>query len=269
MANSIEGGSGNTLADYLNNSSSTQVRKVGLSIDENGKISNNVINEGDTNVFKDTANAMGKDQFLNLLVAQLQHQDPLNPAEDTQFVAQLAQFSQLEFTQNSTAAISALANNMQAFMELQTLQAQSITNSSATPLLGKDVRVMESTFKYSGSGSRDFNIYLPEGFKQGTVVVKDKGGEIVAELDVSVEGSKGGEAKVTWNGKDKNTGDQLLGGDFSVEVMDVTGSKKIGYAFQDGKVTGIDFSNGAALTVNDVQYGIGYLVKVSDVKTSV
>lgn len=39
---------------------------------------------------------MGKDQFLKLLVTQLSKQDPLNPVSDTQFIAQMAQFSSLE-----------------------------------------------------------------------------------------------------------------------------------------------------------------------------
>ena len=39
---------------------------------------------------------LGKDDFLRLLVTQLQYQDPLNPADSAQFTAQLAQFSSLE-----------------------------------------------------------------------------------------------------------------------------------------------------------------------------
>ena len=39
---------------------------------------------------------VGKDDFLRLLVAQIRNQDPLNPADGTQFLTQLAQFSQLE-----------------------------------------------------------------------------------------------------------------------------------------------------------------------------
>ena len=43
-----------------------------------------------------SAKNLGKDEFLNLLVTQLQYQDPLNPSSDTEFIAQMAQFSSLE-----------------------------------------------------------------------------------------------------------------------------------------------------------------------------
>lgn len=44
----------------------------------------------------DRMKEMGSDAFLNLLVAQLQHQDPTNPMADSEFIAQLATFSQVE-----------------------------------------------------------------------------------------------------------------------------------------------------------------------------
>ena len=47
-----------------------------------------------------TDNNLGKDAFLNLLVTQLQYQDPLEPASDTEYIAQMAQFSTLEQLQN-------------------------------------------------------------------------------------------------------------------------------------------------------------------------
>jgi flagellar basal-body rod modification protein FlgD len=47
---------------------------------------------------------LGKDDFLQLLITQLQHQDPMNPSSDTEFIAQVAQFSSLEQMQNMNSA---------------------------------------------------------------------------------------------------------------------------------------------------------------------
>jgi flagellar basal-body rod modification protein FlgD len=189
----------------------------------------------------------------------------MNPAEDTQFVAQLAQFSQLEFTQNSTAAISQLATSMQNSMETQALHAQSITNASATPLINKMVRVMEESFEYSGAKGKDINIHLTEGNKNARVLIKNSDGDVVADLGVSADSSKGGDGVVKWDGKDPETGNQYLGGKYTIEVLSPSGQKIAGYAYSEGVVTGVNFStNGAALTINGKQYGLGYLVNVED-----
>jgi flagellar basal-body rod modification protein FlgD len=53
-----------------------------------------------------------KNMFLQLLVAQLRNQDPLNPSDGTQFVAQLAQFQQLEQTMNTGQDIAAMRQDL-------------------------------------------------------------------------------------------------------------------------------------------------------------
>ncbi|MEA2426800.1 MAG: flagellar basal-body rod modification protein FlgD [Thermoleophilaceae bacterium] len=55
---------------------------------------------------------LGKDDFLKLLVGQLQHQDPMQPADDTQFVSQMAQFSQLEQESNTAKSTGSMADQL-------------------------------------------------------------------------------------------------------------------------------------------------------------
>ncbi|WP_066720361.1 flagellar hook capping FlgD N-terminal domain-containing protein [Clostridium sp. Marseille-P299] len=91
-----------------------------------------------TNVRKTGTSELGKDAFLQLLVCQMKNQDPLNPSSDTEFVSQLATFSQLEQLQNLTA---------------------SSDKSQAFSLVGKDVIVQNtdsSGNKTEVSGTVDF-----------------------------------------------------------------------------------------------------------------
>lgn len=52
----------------------------------------------------ETLDALGRDEFLTLLVAELQYQDPLNPMDNTDYVTQLAQFSELQEIRNLSEA---------------------------------------------------------------------------------------------------------------------------------------------------------------------
>lgn len=85
----------------------------------NGKIENTSINSKSTRVIG--SDSLGKDAFMQLLVTQMKYQDPLNPSSDTDYIAQLASFSQLEQLQNLNATYA---------------------NTQAVNYVGKTVKIM-------------------------------------------------------------------------------------------------------------------------------
>jgi flagellar basal-body rod modification protein FlgD len=80
--------------------------------------------------------SLGKDDFLKLLITQLQHQDPTAPVDDKQFIAQMASFSSLE----------QITNMSQGFQKLTSLLA----SSEAAQVLGKTVQITDGGAKVTG-----------------------------------------------------------------------------------------------------------------------
>ena len=79
---------------------------------------------------------LGKDDFLKLLITQLQNQDPTSPMENTEFIAQMAQFSSLEQMTNMSTEFTKLANML--------------NSGEAVSLLGKNVEVASGDTSISG-----------------------------------------------------------------------------------------------------------------------
>lgn len=110
-------------------SASTQsVAKAGES-ESSGGTSGTTGSSGTGNAITNAVESdLGKDAFLQLLVTQMQYQDPLNPVDNTEMIAQLAQFSSLEQMQNLNTGFNTLSGNIDQLNFL-----------SASNMLGKDV----------------------------------------------------------------------------------------------------------------------------------
>jgi flagellar basal-body rod modification protein FlgD len=77
------------------------------------------------------SDGLGRDAFLQLLVTKLKNQDPTNPATDTEFLGQLAQFSALEQLTSINTAVTALAARMDSVEALRTPTAAPRTEGKA------------------------------------------------------------------------------------------------------------------------------------------
>jgi flagellar basal-body rod modification protein FlgD len=84
----------------------------------------------------DTSGGLGKDEFMKILIAQLTHQDPTEPMKDTEFIAQMAQFSTLEQITNMTQDFNKLAGIL--------------SSSQALGLLGRTVELFDGENMISG-----------------------------------------------------------------------------------------------------------------------
>lgn len=81
--------------------------------------SNNTTGKGSQEIV--TNDALGKDDFLKLLVAQMQNQDPMNPTDNKEAIAQLAQFSSLEQMNNIASSMDTLSQSMTYFSQQSAL----------------------------------------------------------------------------------------------------------------------------------------------------
>ena len=175
--------------------------------------------------------SMDKDDFLLLLVTQLQYQDPLEPVSNTEMAAQLAQYSQLE-----------ALNNMQETMQNQLLLDQSLNNSFMTSLIGKDAQAYGNATTYAGEPV-ELSYYLG-GNGDVNVNIYDEDGELVQTLEAGSQ--RYGDRSVEWDGTNLY-GETVPEGNytFEVEAVDASGNELSTETYTIGLIEGITYVSGS------------------------
>lgn len=201
--------------------------------------------------------SLGRDDFLQLLVTKLEYQDPLNPMEDEDFIAQLAQFSSLEQMKNISDGIS--SSN-----EWDYLQMQSINNTMAAGLIGKDVKA-----GYDGvvvDGENDPSISFTSGVyaSEVTLTIRDAQGDVLRQL--TMDNVQAGVNSIAWDGKD-TLGNTVEEGYYSVEATatDGAGSTFTPTLSLVGTVESITYRDGSAyLKVRGTEISLGDVTAVGE-----
>ena len=177
--------------------------------------------------------SMGKDDFLKLLVAQLQNQDPMNPSDPTQFTAQLAQFSQLE-------QLSNVNTNLQGLTDM----SNSVQQMSALSLMGQSVVAKADQFHYDGEPLQ-LGYSLDTQAADVKMYILGPTGATLATL--SPQETAPGQYFVEWNGA-SDAGMPLGSGDYSLAIRAVDSDENLLSADSliKGQVTAVDMSSSDA-----------------------
>ncbi|TNE73631.1 flagellar biosynthesis protein FlgD [bacterium] len=192
---------------------------------------------------------LGKDEFLRLLVTQLQNQDPVNPMDSSQFASQLAQFNSVEQLINVNDSLTAMAQS-------QELIGTGLNNTLASSLPGKTVKVATNQLKLDNSREVPVLYELSTGATEVEVNIYNSNGTLVRTE--TLENKSSGENTYTWDGKG-DSGKNLPEGDYYVTVSAKNGENAVEAAtYVKGEVAKVKYtSNGVQLLVNGMYVGLG------------
>ncbi|MBN2326264.1 MAG: flagellar hook assembly protein FlgD [Candidatus Omnitrophica bacterium] len=182
---------------------------------------------------------LGQEEFLQLLIAQLQYQDPLDPMENAEFITQLATFSSLEQEQMQTLLLEKMLDG----------QSEDFT-SEALGLIGKEVSIGASEFSLQSGQELDFTFVARETGTEA-VTIFDSRGQIVRSELISV--SHTGENSYHFDGKN-DQGQELPEGDYQIAIgatIDEEGNITQYPTYLRGYVEGVTFVDDSPILIVD------------------
>lgn len=130
---------------------------------------------------------VGQEQFLELLVAQMENQDPLKPVENGEFLTQIAQFSTASGVGELQESFESLASSLQRNQL-----------STASSMLGRDILYQADSAVLADSGAIDGQLSLPSFSSQTVLRVSDINGSAVTSINLGPQ--NGGTSNFSWDG---------------------------------------------------------------------
>jgi flagellar basal-body rod modification protein FlgD len=162
---------------------------------------------------KGTKSTLDQNDFLKLMTAQLNNQDPFNPVDNTQMVAQMAQFSSVAGISEMNSTLKALSTKLGA-----------TTATDAIGFVGKTVLTEGTTAYERASGGIAGAIELDGEATDVTVSIADKNGSTVRTIQLGKQAA--GTVTYDWDGKD-GAGNAIQGGPYSVVVDAANAGKAV------------------------------------------
>jgi flagellar basal-body rod modification protein FlgD len=185
-----------------------------------------------------SSDTLDQNAFLKLMIAQLKNQDPTKPQDPTEFMSQLAQFSQVTSTQDMQKSIQTLSDSMRSTQLL-----------NGTSLVGHDILSKSDTDTIDAGGTVTGAIDAPKGTIGAAILVKDAAGTEVRRFTLNNVGE--GLNSFTWDGK-TNTGVAAPAGQYTFSaVANVNGAAEAVDPLLVSKVGSVTIDpSTSALTLN-------------------
>lgn len=172
----------------------------------------NQYNIDDKKPKENTSNELGKNEFLELMIAKLNNQDPLKPQDDAQFIAELAQFSTVEGIQNMSDGFEDLAVS---YKSSQALQASSLVGGAVT-VDKNDTSLLRNGELVFGMAS------VPPGADEIYLQIEDEFGQIVEDVPLGYQPN--GELTFKWDGANLEVNGELAEIDYEKFQQDENGN---------------------------------------------
>ncbi len=195
---------------------------------------------------------LGKTEFLQLLIAQLQNQDPLEPMSNSEFVAQLAQFSSVEQLVAVNEGINLLG-----------IQQMGMTNSEAASFVGREVEVRSDKLEVrNGDETATAGFKLADDASTVEVHIRDASGAVIRTLELGAQ--EQGEVSFDWDCRNDD-GAMVSPGTFRIDVVaeDTDGNPVSWETRVRGKVDGVNYDSGyPELVIGSIKVSMSDIVGV-------
>jgi len=178
--------------------------------------------------------SLDRSDFMTLFIAQMQHQDPLEPMKGTEMASQLAQFSTLEAT-------TKMSDNMEKLLNYQTSQ----NNLQLLTLIGKEVQGTGNAIGVVNGATATTQYTLGDAADSCKVDIYDAAGKLVDTVNLGYAAS--GVHDLSWDAKTPS-GTVVPDGQYTYVVTATNAlGQKVNVDYKTtGKVTGVNFTGGTA-----------------------
>ena len=188
------------------------------------------------------SNELGQNEFMKLMIAQMENQNPLEPQDNGEFISQLAEFSSLEEMQKISGSVDSFSPQFQSSQALQ-----------ASAMVGRTVLVPASESPLDSNGSISGVVDLPKSTGSLNISVFNASGELVNQFNLGQQPA--GTVPFVWDGTNSK-GEQMPFDEYTIKAQaSGSGESEQATTLLSAHVNSVSIAQGGGISLN--LFGMG------------